>query len=54
VAIRETASANRPAASASSSAASSPGDRATEGELFLRSWETDMVQTRDRLHERLY
>jgi len=53
VAIRESATSKGPAGSAASSAASSPGDRETEGELFLRSWETDRIQTRDRLHERL-
>jgi hypothetical protein len=55
LAIRKNdAPSNRAGASAASSAASSPGDRATEGELFLRTWETDRIQTRVRLHERLY
>ena len=35
------------------SASSSPGDR-KDGETFLLAWEADRIQTRDRLHERLY
>jgi hypothetical protein len=35
------------------SASSSPGDR-KDGESFLLAWEADRIQTRDRLHERLY
>merc|ERR1711935_57189 len=41
--------------SRSSSLSSSPdSDRLTEGESFLRNWESDRVLMRDRLHERLY